>query len=197
VLQPLTADQQAIAADPEYHELAKRMARRFGQRYPVLADEYESEAIVALCRAAQTFTGSDTTGFREYASAVIWADLIDLQRDWSPRGYRKSSTPRPRVHSLMTTVPHPDHPNLRVALSATLAADEDPVGWSEESHQEVERLMRALHTQQALVLRTLYGRAGAETCTKAARVLGLSRSRVQDLHATALRLLRGAAGSVG
>jgi hypothetical protein len=90
VLQPLTADQQAIAADPEYHQLAQRMARRFGQRYPVLADEYESEALVALCRAAQTFTGSDTTGFREYASAVIWADLIDLQRDWSPRGYRKS-----------------------------------------------------------------------------------------------------------
>jgi RNA polymerase sigma factor (sigma-70 family) len=197
VLQPLTADQQAIAADPEYHQLAQRMARRFGQRYPVLADEYESEALVALCRAAQTFTGSDTTGFREYASAVIWADLIDLQRDWSPRGYRKSPSPRPRVHSLTSTVPHPDHPNLRVALGATLAADEESVGWSEESHQEVERLMRALHTQQALVLRTLYGRAGAETCPKAARVLGLSRSRVQDLHATALCLLRGAVGSAG
>jgi RNA polymerase sigma factor (sigma-70 family) len=197
VLQPLTSDQQALAADPEYHELAQRLARRFGQRYPVLADEYESEAIVALCRAAQTFAGSDTTGFREYAAAVIWADLIDLQRDWSPRGYRKTASPRPRVHSLTSAVPHPDHPKLKVALGATLAADDEPIGWAEESHQEVERLMRALHTQQALVLRTLYGRAGAETCPKAARVLGLSRSRIHDIHATALRLLRGAAGSAG
>lgn len=196
-MRPLTADQQALAANPEYHELAQRMARRFGQRYPVLADEYESEALVALCRAAQTFTGSGTTGFREYASAVIWADLIDLQRDWSPRGYRKSLSPRPRVHSLTSMVRHPDHPNLRVALGATLAADDEPIGWAEESHQEVERLARALHTQQALVLRTLYGRAGAETCPKAARVLGLSRSRIHDIHATALRHLRGAAGSAG
>jgi RNA polymerase sigma factor (sigma-70 family) len=197
VLQPLTADQQALAANPEYHELAQRMARRFGQRYPVLADEYESEAFVALCRAAQTFTGSDTTSFREHAATAIWTDLIDLQRDWSPRGYRKSLSPRPRVHSLTSMVRHPDHPNLRVALGATLAADEESVGWAEESHQEVERLMRALHTQQALVLRILYGCAGTETCAKAARVLGLSRSRVHDIHATALRHLRGAAGSAG
>jgi DNA-directed RNA polymerase specialized sigma subunit len=196
-MKPLTADQQALAADPAYNQLAQRLARRFGQRYPVLADEYESEALVSLCRAAQTFAGSDPTGFREHVSVTIWADLIDLQRDWSPRGYRKTASPRPCVHSLTTAVPHPDHPNLKVALGATLAADEEPVGWLEESHQEVERLVRTLHTQQALVLRTLYGRAGAETCPKAARVLGLSRSRIHDIHATALRLLRGTAGSAG
>src|SRR5574343_248370 len=75
---PLTDAGRELAA--RYLPLALAVAGQWARRYPGLADEFESEALVALCRAASGFDRTQSTGFAGYAGTRINWELHDLAR---------------------------------------------------------------------------------------------------------------------
>jgi hypothetical protein len=196
-LVPLTVEQGRLAADPASLRLAARIAARFGRAYPPLADEFASEAPVALCQAARSYDPAAGVAFGTHAACRVAGAMRDVRRLWKPKGYRYGLPGCPAVHSLDTAAPFvsragPD----RVGSSgearwgetkgALLVDDVPGVGWEIEYHDEVAGLARRTPRGCGVVLIRLHGHAATIDLAAAARYLGLSRSRVQQMHAAAL-----------
>jgi RNA polymerase sigma factor (sigma-70 family) len=188
---PLTADQRALASDPRYHQLAAAIAGRYSRSIPRLADEFRGEAFLALCTAARTFEPGHRVSFRTHASTRINGAMLDVCRGLSPRGYRRPRRDAgytPRVGSL-EAIKGVDEFGQPVFLRNILTSDEDPVGWEAEYQDELVGLLRSLPSRYRTVFGLLYGHAETAWMKAAARAVGLSESRVSQIHARALAIL--------
>jgi DNA-directed RNA polymerase specialized sigma subunit len=182
---PLTPEQSQLAG--EQWGLACRVARRFSRRCPGVQIDWEGAAALGVCRAAATYREDRGTTVETHVhNKVIWA-CIDLMRDQGVRGYGR--------HHRYEGVPEIlsfDRPVLsgydsgRDALFGDLAtpvADEPPVGWELEWEDEIGALTRGLPGRQGQAIRLYYLHAETKTMRKAGAALGLSESRVSQIHA--------------
>lgn len=199
---PLTAEQRALASDPRYLRLASRIAEPYARAFPRHADEFRSEALLALCQAARTFEPGRKLKYSNHATNRINGAMLDLCRQSGPSGYRRrgrrqSTAAAPRIQSL----DRPIRPGGQfgydgiegvkcLKLADVIAADEGPVGWEAESRDELIRITRHLPVRHRSVIRFRYGHAETRTLKAIARSVGLSESRVSEIHSQAIEILR-------
>lgn len=167
-LPQLTADQQALAA--RYLPMARAMARPYQDRYHQAWDDFASAAAFGLTVAAGRFNPQLGVKFSTYARPQVSWRLRDVEQDviqanWSHR----------QVDPLM--------------FDDLADIDDRPVGWELEAVDAVEGWIRKLPRQHGRAMRSIYldGRTQAD----AAGEMGLSQTRVAQLHLQSLAMLRG------
>jgi len=147
---------------------ARALARRRAARARADADELESAAAFALLRAAMSFDSSRGASFKTYASIRMASAIADSLRKTFGRGYRRS---RPVSLELVA-------PRDRRRSSLEAIAEED----------SLEDLLGPLSPRSRTILRDRYVRG--RTHREIGEDLGLSESRVCQLEAAALEVLR-------
>jgi RNA polymerase sigma factor (sigma-70 family) len=193
---PLTTDQQSLASDPRSLKLAADIAGRFARSFPRLAEDLRSEAFLALCTAARTFEPHRQVSFPTHATSRIHGAMLDLCRGLEPQGYRRRYRRRdtadaPYVGSLDVIRAH-DDTGQPLTLHDFLASDEDPADWGAEYQDELAQLSRSLPPRDGVIFRLLYGHAETARMRVAAYAVGLSESRVSQIHALAISVLEEA-----
>jgi RNA polymerase sigma factor (sigma-70 family) len=183
--------------------VARAIARRFANMYRSLDAEADflGEASVALCCAAQDYRDGSRATFRTYAGRRVQGACKDVLRSVGLMGYRRDKrrrgvdgSARPDVFPI-DAVPFdqcpsrgPEHDPDAVGWEAE--ADDLPVGWEAESEDEVARLCGMLPAAYGEVVRSLYMDAATPTDAAVARRLGLSPSRVSQIHVAGRERLR-------
>lgn len=191
---PLTAEQKALASDPRHLDLASRIARRFAWSFPALAEEFRSEAFLALCNAARTFEPVRRISFFTHAGNRIYGSMLDVCRNSRLMGYRRRHRGRavgeaPHVGSL-DAIQAESEIGRTFSFHDALASDDEPIGWEAESMDELKGLTRKLPVKHRTVLRLLYGHAEVATMKGTGRAIGLSESQVSQIHTEAIQMLR-------
>lgn len=195
---PETADAQD-ALILAYRPLVAAVVRRL--RLPRMAtlddDDLVSLGTVGLVEAARRY--DPTRGsFAAFATPRIRGAILDAVREASGTPpYRRSNRPGtvPAQTSLHSPVPHQDD---ELAL-IDIVADPHAAGAFDEAEWRVlaahERLLASLTPRERTVLDRLY-RDGCRA-VQVARALGVSESRIAQIHARALARLRAASDTTG
>lgn len=99
---PLNCDQKELAA--RHLKLARGASRRIKRGFPRLADDFESAASLALCRAAESWDSGSGITFAAWAyprvRRAVWGVLHDHRRD--------RIRPYPRFDRLVDFRPRPE-----------------------------------------------------------------------------------------
>ena len=189
-MNPLTPEQQALAADPRAVSLALRLARWHARREPHLTDEFESAALVGLVHAARTFDPALGDFLGTHLPVRVHGAIAECRRMWHPKGYRRHKAPgRPQVANIRTHAGVPDGVHTDAVSWDLVASADDPVGEQVEFEDEVEGLARSLPKQYAEALRLYHLHAGLGGGGVAA-AMGMSDARVYQLLRQAYRWLR-------
>lgn len=166
--------------------LAPYCVRRFLRRYrvpPSLGldmDDLVSEAVLALCRAAQRWEPARGS-FSTYAGATIHNWLLNVCRLG-----RRSVVDRLEFVSLSTPVGETGDDCLLDLLPDPEAQVEDRVSDSEL----VDALHRAIDELPERERKIVLGIMGGRTVASIAQESGCSRQRVAQIHSRAIRRLR-------
>ncbi len=157
----LTVAQQELAA--AHVPLARKLAAPLKRAWPNDAEEYESEALLALVEAAGKYDPSMPVKFATYARHRILGALKDLHR----RKAKAAARDAERI------VANPE------AVSTPQRLDED---------EAFDRRIEPLNLRQKAIFRLIYrlGKSQAE----AAAILGLSQTTVSEAHREGLERLR-------
>ncbi len=185
---PLTADQRDLAARPEHIRLARLVARRYARQMPPLADEFEGEALLALCQVARRFDPARGLAFATLAVPRIDGACRDLCRSWG-RG------PGWHAHLRRTGIEPPRFAGpADAAAIAGMDSGDLPVGWEVESEDAVLAMVsRAGYGPPRAILVRQYLHADTRTVPAAARHFGRSRDTGCRWRAVALDAIRKAA----
>lgn len=179
----LDDDRRALAA--AHVGLARHIARRAARRWPPLAEEFRSAALLGLCQAAAAFDPGRGVRFTTFAGRRIGGAIADERRAWYGHEGLK---PRPAQVALG---------GRELRYEDPLAGD-DPVGWELEYHDALAGLAAWLASPgQVAAFRSMYGRADCLDCVGAGRALGISGTRASSYRGAAVALLRAHFGPVG
>lgn len=170
---------------------ARKLAERFSRGLPSQADQdaLESDALLALLRAARSFDPDRGTSFKTYAGHRIRGAMIDGVRERNSFDRRKRW--QPTVISLDTVVAHDFEGNI-LTLGGLLECRGEPVGAAIERKDEVDLLLRPLNRKHRSMVRQYY--MAEATQAKIGRRHGLSASRVSQQLRAARQLLQSSAG---
>jgi RNA polymerase sigma factor (sigma-70 family) len=167
----LTEAQRELAS--LYVPLAKKLARRFAEKRPYLADEIHSAAQLGLTLAAESYDDSLQVTFATYARKLIRNAILREIRDSGPRGFRRSRADRPQIHSLGPSVERlaarPGGPTVEEQAQAA---------------EGFERLLSYFRPGHRPLLRLLF--AEDLSIGEAAGELGLTRAEALALYSHAL-----------
>ena len=174
----LTPPRQRLAM--RFVALAKSLSRPYKLRWPTFREEFEGTSMLALVEAAESFDPTRAVRFATFAQYRISGALRTLQS--SIIATRKPAIPG-------------GPPILPGDLGRTAdgeghilgIAPDPPVGWHHEAREVVDRWLRGLPARYAAACREIY--VHGRTQVEAARVLGLSQSRLSDMHQRALEML--------
>ncbi len=157
---PLTSAQSELAA--KYVPLAKRMARRLPHVLPRERLDFRSAAFLGLCEAARAFDPAVGVDFSTYA--------------------------RRRIDGAMRTYQAANPNGLNAADADNAVAPENLDAARFDDRDQVLDLIRRLPQRHRHLCRLLY--LDGMDRREAARVMGLSKSRVSRLHDEAFGLLK-------
>ena len=150
-----------------------RLAEKAGEKWPQLADEYESEAMVALAQAALSYDPETGVRFKTFAYRRITGCFQDVSRNWVSQGCGRTREGMPETVSIHA-------PGIYDrTIDHQLASEDHPIGWEEEYQDEVRGLARRLPkaNQEAF---TAYHAMGLSMKLVAERI-GISESRVSQI----------------
>lgn len=173
--EPLTPARQAIAA--AYVPLVRRLARPFRLAWPKHRDDLDSAALCALVQAAADFDARVGATFPTFLRFRVYGAIRDELRrigrhDAPPAqadGYRY-------------------HPGRDELARLMLASPVEPPSRAVDSADEVDGWLRSLPPIHAAACRALY--LEGTTQQDHADGVGLSKSRVSEVHREALAMLR-------
>lgn len=168
----------------EHLRLAGRVARKWARAVPHLADEFESAAMLGLVDAASKFDAAFGVRFETFAPVRIEGAVKDAARMMLPKGFRRNKDAAPVVGN---AVIHADEGEEEAV--ALLSSGELPVGWEEESLEEVDRLTRGLTGDERRAVALYFGGAGMNK-KRIGELMGLSESRVSQLTTEAVEWLK-------
>lgn len=159
---------------PHLH-LIRRIARKMRRRLPrgVELSDLISDGFIGLNRAARRFDPSRGTPFSLFACRCIKGAMLDglRQRDWLPRQIRTGKSPPPVVRSLSLELIYQPMFEHRVQWRAS-----------------IDDLLRPL-SQRARLIVQLY-HFEKMNMPQIAEVLGVTISRVSQLHRRSLKAIR-------
>lgn len=198
----MTAEQQELY---DAHRVwALKIASRVADRSRLNAAEAEplkNAALVGLIQAAQRFDPKRGLAFKTMAGMRICGAATDCIRDegWQPRGSYKKDRWRPECWegvtlkkcSLDAAVATRKNSDDGKALMGFLPLSDKGLAALEAS-EEVEWLLAGLKPMEQFVLRQYY--LLDESMKAIAEALGLSESRVCQIHARAIANLKRANG---
>lgn len=160
-----------------YWPLARKLAGPFKERWPRLADEFDSAAAIALVACAARYRGG--VNFATYARPRLAGAMLDVLR----RAGRAGRIPIDRRDGADHQVADPrEGPDAEAAAREALSGDRD----------RVEAILGCLSPRQRRIVRLIALRG--LTTREAARRVGLAQSRVVELHGEAMAELRRIAG---
>lgn len=167
---------------PEMMSWANRKATRYRLRYGDREGQFEGSVGLALERAVRTWR-SGLAGFGSHCRRVVIQALNEVLRRSGPLGYRRDQA-KPGNH-------------LGAPKTSSIA-DEDvdlrwwagPVGWEIDYEDYVVTLARRLPGVHGDVIRSMYLECAGATIGSTARAMGLSSSRVSEIHSAAIAKLR-------
>jgi len=162
------------------------LAKRFAAKGPPLADLLQ-EGNTALVVAAERFRPSEGGRFRDFARSRIREAMRRFLVDRSPL------IPGIRDEILSLDEPIDDSEDLVLAdlVRDPNAADPIDVMQEELLHARIEEVLRTLSIRERNVLRLRYGlgRGHSHTLDEVARILRVSRRRIEKIQSEALRKL--------
>jgi RNA polymerase sigma factor (sigma-70 family) len=171
-LAPLSEERRELAA--RYVPMARGIAESFGRKWPRLADEFESAAMMALVESASRFDESKNVKYSTYARLRIIGAMSDVMRiAMSPA----------RMHVASFVESQEDYV---VVLNTT---PDPPVGHEAEHAEAIRDMARKLPKRHGAVFAMVH--ADGMIHADIARRLGLSVCRIDDVHAEAVAMLNG------
>jgi RNA polymerase sigma factor (sigma-70 family) len=169
----LNDDQRRLAE--QHIPLARRLATPYQILWPNLRDEFESAAMFALVECAGRFATAENRSFSAFARHRIRGALVDVQRATIPRGWNRNRPDPPRTIAFS---------NLQEPFPKTGRRDDNRL----EEEEAADHLLKGLPPRYRAVFRCMY--IHRKTQEDTARVLGVSPSRVCQIHQKGLALLR-------
>lgn len=177
----LTPERQKLAA--RYVALARRAARPFQDGWPHYRDEFEGAALLALVQAAESFDPRRNVRFSTFAYHRIRGALRDVQRQ-----FLEPTLPTELALDDGEPIPVEVLPPVTRREGRVLGVDPGPpVGWELEGRETLERWFRGLPRPHAEACRLIY--VQGRTQVEAARLMGVSQSRLSAVHRLALEML--------
>lgn len=177
-LSPLATD---LAEDPAHLRIARSIAHKYGERFPRLADEFESECYLALASAARTFDPDKGKSFKAYLCYRVIGHMRDTLRFWAPAGYRRGAADAPREVSI-SVLNSIDPEVRRVDLPCEHSG---PIGWELDYQELIRTATKGLTAFERHVIVSKYGRANETTDAAKAREIGVTASRFYQLQRSA------------
>jgi hypothetical protein len=175
---PLTEEQKALAADPEWIAYARRVVSSYIRRFPWHAEEFESAAMYGLVRAVGTFNPEGDCSFRSHVRWSVRHWVVDVFRRAAPKGHRHDYW-EGKVPPTTEALHHP------------VDSGDDPVGWEIEYQDELEWLSKSvLGGSYGETLRLYYGHASASDLKGLGAATGHSAFHSSYRHRHAEALLR-------
>jgi RNA polymerase sigma factor (sigma-70 family) len=185
----LTAEQRGLAE--EHWEYALKIAEWFARRYPAIELDWEGAVGVGICEAAESYRSGEGTAFKTHAGTRCRGACLDLMRSQRIKGYGRIAgyLGAPAITSLYAPL-WTTAEGMVVRRDHLVASEDLPVGWELESQEEVKRLTRSLPGRFGVAIRLLYLHAETGRQKATAAALGLSESRVNQIHSRAIETLR-------
>jgi RNA polymerase sigma factor (sigma-70 family) len=174
---------RALASDPKLLAYARARARRMAARSRVDLDILESGAMFGLCQAAAAFDPAIGVRFITFAAPRINGAIVDEMRRHGFAGRYHADLV---FQSIAAPVPGGDG----ATLAEELADDMDPVAMDCDSADFVEAVLKSLPPVHRDVMSRYYLSASGVTNKSVGQAIGLSDSRVSQLHIEALELIR-------
>lgn len=190
----MTDEQRRQASDPELLAAVRSVVRVWTAKRPRLADEIESAAMLAVCRAVASYDAAHGATLRTWVIYRVTTGIIDGLRAEESLGMRIGRQSRKRGDApgvLPTSERLGCADGRHLTLADTIPADDLPVGWETDSIDAVTALSRKLPPKYGEALRAyllrpdLGGRMAA-----VAAAIGTSESRVCQMLNDSVRLLR-------
>jgi RNA polymerase sigma factor (sigma-70 family) len=182
---------EGLAAD--HFEWARRIAAKLTANLPAFADEAESAALLGLWEAARNFDASRGLKFKTFAGPRVVGAIKDAMRAGQPKGLRSRRKDRDRESEPATINEYDLAWDTEGRSSGNLAlvpSGDGPVGWEIEYDDEVTALSRRLPREQQRAFRASYLDCRGRTMKGAGVVVGMSESRVSQIHTFASVALR-------
>jgi RNA polymerase sigma factor (sigma-70 family) len=183
----LDADQQRLAESVVRY--AERIADRWAAKVWSHREDIHSAAQWGACQAAATFDPSKGVPFRIHAQRRIVGAIRDALREVAPRGFRRKSGDAPNVVFMHSTAVGDDNGKPR-ELAKTLASEDASPDEGEKSADAVRGLLKGLPRLHRVVMERFYLNAATQTMFAVAQSLGISESRVSQLHSQAIGMIR-------
>ncbi len=187
---PLTADQQSLAV--ANFRVARRIARQLTGRRPWFRDEAESSAMFGLCQAAATFDPARGVSFLTYAQPRIVGAVSDALRTYTPRGFRRQGDLAPLILSIDCIIGENEWGAPLFGNETIPDPHAEVPGAAEDAIEAVRHILRGLPRGYREPMVLLYTRADCVRLADAGRAVGLRVTRIGQIHAQSLEMLRQA-----
>ena len=175
-------------------EMARRIAREFraARKYPIEAEELESEAILALTEAARDFPTTTTAlPFGAFAAQRILWRLEDFIQAWYRLARRDFATGRPEVRRVVGLSVVDGMEGRRVGARAYEEVRDPNTGLYIEDCRRLVDTVLSDRAKQVLDLRY----RERLNLKQVAAVMGIKHIRARQIHSEALAALRAAMGT--
>lgn len=199
----LTTEQIALATDPDNINMAEHIAKHecLKRGLPHLVDDATGEAMVGLMQAVRSYDPDRGTQFSTHAIHRIRGAVLDFFRSEQIGGYRQRSGKKhkhiPKVKSIdgmksaMSAAPEYDvnesRPFLWQEIDPHSATSIELIEW----HDDLDRLARMSGGRsEAELLRLYYGGGAGASMKAVGKAMGLSESRISQIHSIAIANLR-------
>jgi DNA-directed RNA polymerase specialized sigma24 family protein len=199
----LTDGQRAVASDPANVALARRFAAGYARRSPWLADEIDSAALYALCRAAVTHDPA-RGAFEVCLFVRVHREVREALRMQAPRGFRRARPGDEVPWPVSLSVLNGGEAGIRYGQFHQYGEDgigvptgELPVGWEAESADEVRAALAGLPAKYGAAFRLHYLHAAGLRQKAAAAALGCHETNVHYMLKRGAAMLREQLGKGG
>ena len=180
---------------PMVHRIAHRAAATYGLPVGLEASDLVSSGVIGLAEAWERYDPARGVAFEAYAVPRVRGAVIDAIRasDWVPRKARQRSrrTGEP-VAALVSLNGGRSEGEFDGSAAERIADHDAPIPGAEllagERRQELIATLNRLPEREKMIV-TLHYFHGVQLA-EIARQLGVTESRVSQLHGRALRMLR-------
>ncbi len=179
------AEMHALVDDGYHLAIVRKAARNFAKYYPWLKEEFYSDAHLLLVKAARNWDGTKST-FVTYLYKRCHCAMIDTLRNHDLPGY-----PR-HIHHFLEQQPHIDFRSRSInwADQCNVIGIEKPTAPDDDmlTRESLEEHMPGLAAKEKAILRMRY--LNNMTMVEIGQVLGISESRISQLHTDIINRLK-------
>lgn len=189
---PLTPEQVALVQD--HWEEAEKVAGAYMKKTGYRDHDFMGAVAIVVCECAQDYQPDRGTTFKTYLQMRCDGACKDVLRKSALCGYRRRKEEPPQVQSLGTALLNEwgksGKATVADIVARALTDPCEPVEAATEAADEVIGMTRILSRVEREVIQRMYLEASTPTMKTVGEHIGLSESRVCQLHTQALRYLR-------